>query len=241
MEWSHIPQLASLAAIDSVNILAFAVIAGLWLSMRDRPTQFAPRAAQFTGGAFLGILSLAALSVWVIGSNQDVFRTLWNNPIAAVLALLLGIVLLILGLRQPSPESTESAPTTTASPAPATPLPRSALQKVGLAGTGVALGIIQSGTSVPFAAGVVVISFANTPLVQQILEIIVFALVAITPSALLITVLSRVRGESVARATAAINRFMRRAKALGRLLTVLVACLLVVLGLVRLVQLDVIG
>lgn len=233
MQWTHIPQLASLAAIDAVNILAFAVIAGLWLSMRDNPRAFAPRAAQFTGGAFCGILTLAALSVWVIGSNQDLFRALWNNPAAAIIAGIIGIVLVVLGIRQQPVSTPETADATA-------PVPQTVLQRVGLAGTGFALGIIQSGTSVPFAAGVVVISFAETTVWQQILEIIIFAMVAITPSALLITVLSRVRGDRVSRATVAVNRFMRRAKALGRGLTIVVGVALVALALVRLVQLDVI-
>lgn len=233
MEWTHIPQLASLAAVDSVNILAFAVIAGLWLSMRDRPEGFAPRAAQFTGGAFCGILTLAALSVWVIGSNQDRFRALWENPIAAIVAGVIGLVLVVLGIRQhpaSTPETTDNA----------APVPQTVMQRIGLAGTGFALGIIQSGTSVPFAGGVVLISFADTAIWQQIIEILVFAIVAITPSALLITVLSRVRGDRVGRATIAVNRFMRRAKALGRGLTIVVGVALVALAAVRLVQLDVI-
>lgn len=254
----HIVQLMGLAAIDSVNMLAFAVIAGLWLSLRDKKGTFAPRAAQFTGGAFLGILGLAMLSVWVIGSNQDLVRRLWDNPIAAIVAGVIGIVLLVLGLRvSASPRAERSAATLADSRregyedaavdaleeaiAEESPIPKSVMRSIGLFGTGIMLGIIQSGTSVPFAGGVVIISFAETSLVQQIVEILVFALVAIAPSALLIAVLSKVRGNGVDGATVRINAFLDRAKVLGRWLTIGLGAGLVVLGVVRLVQLGVLG
>ena len=51
-------SLLGFAAIDSLNLLAFAVIAGLWLTSAGRGIAFAPRAARFTGGAFCGICLL---------------------------------------------------------------------------------------------------------------------------------------------------------------------------------------
>ena len=64
-------SLLGFAAIDSLNLLAFAVIAGLWLTSAGRGVAFAPRAARFTGGAFCGIVLLSLISVWVIGNNQE--------------------------------------------------------------------------------------------------------------------------------------------------------------------------
>lgn len=252
----HIVQLMGLAAIDSVNLLAFAVIAGLWLSLRDKKGMFAPRAAQFTGGAFIGILLLAALSVWVIGSNQDLVRRLWDNPIAAIVAGVVGIVLLVLAFKvSPKPRAERSAATLADSRnsgyeaaavdaleeaiAEESPIPKSIMQSIGLFGTGIMLGIIQSGTSAPFAGGVVIISFAETNLVQQIVEIVVFALVAIAPSAVLIAILSRVDSSRIDSATARINAFLDKAKSLGRWLTIVVGLALVALAVVRLVQLGV--
>ncbi|WP_231887268.1 GAP family protein [Dietzia timorensis] len=254
--FGHILQLMGLAAVDSVNLLAFAVIAGLWLSLRDKPGLFAPRAAQFTGGAFIGIMILAALAVWVIGANQDFLRELWENPIVAVIAGIIGVILLAVAFKPQKNKRAEHAAAKLADSrregyevaaeqavdealAEDSPIPKSVLQKFGLFGTGIALGIIQSGTSIPFATGVVVISFAGTSVLQQIIEIVVFALVAIAPSACLITVLSKVNSSRVDAATSKINRFLARAKTLGKWLTIAVGVALVILSIVRMLQLGV--
>ena len=52
-------SLLGFAAIDSVNLLAFAVIAGLWLTSAGRGGGFTPRSARFTGGGFCGIILLS--------------------------------------------------------------------------------------------------------------------------------------------------------------------------------------
>ena len=76
-------------------------------------------------------------------------------------------------------------------------------------------------------------------MLQQIIEIVVFALVAIAPSACLITVLSKVNSSRVDAATSKINRFLARAKTLGKWLTIAVGVALVILSIVRMLQLGV--
>ncbi|KAA0918624.1 hypothetical protein [Dietzia sp. ANT_WB102] len=222
-------SLLGFAAIDSVNLLAFAVIAGLWLTSAGRGVPFAPRAARFTGGAFCGIVLLSLISVWVIGNNQEFVRGLFYNLWAMVALGVVGLVITVLGLRRPAEAKEDSVEA---------PLTQNVLQKFGIMATGVALGVIQSGTSAPFAAGMVLISFAESPWWSQLLQILFFAIIAVLPSAALIVALSRVRSGGIGAATRRIDRFLSYGRVAGRVLTLVVGVALVVLAVVRVVQLT---
>jgi hypothetical protein len=222
-------SLLGFAAIDSLNLLAFAVIAGLWLTSAGRGVAFAPRAARFTGGAFCGIVLLSLISVWVIGNNQEFVRSLFYNLWAMVALGVVGLVITVMGLRQPAEAKEESVEA---------PLTQNILQKFGIMATGVALGVIQSGTSAPFAAGMVLISFAETPWWSKLLQILFFAIIAILPSAGLIVALARVRSGGITAATRRIDRFLSYGRVAGRVLTLVVGVALLVLALVRIVQLT---
>ena len=104
--------------------------------------------------------------------------------------------------------------------------------------TGIALGVIQSGTSAPFAAGMVLISFAETPWWSKLLQILFFAVIAILPSTGLIIALSRVPSGSIGAATRRIDRFLSYGRVAGRVLTLVVGVALTVLAVVRIVQLT---
>lgn len=222
-------SLLGFAAIDSLNLLAFAVIAGLWLAAGGRSEAFTPRAVRFTGGAFTGIVLLSLVSVWIIGNNQAFVRGLFDNLWAMVVLGVIGAAITVMGLRRPAEAKREEVEA---------PLARSVLQRFGIVATGVSLGVIQSGTSAPFAAGMVLISFANEPWWAKLLQIFFFAVIAILPSAALIATLSRVRAAGVAAATERINRFLARGRVAGRALTLVVGVALVVLAAVRILQLT---
>lgn len=222
-------SLLGFAAIDSVNLLAFAVIAGLWLTSAGRGVPFTPRAARFTGGAFCGIVLLSLVSVWVIGNNQEFVRSLFDNLWAMVVLGVLGLVITVMGLRQSTEAPEESVEA---------PLTQTVLQKFGIVATGVSLGVIQSGTSAPFAAGMVLISFAETPWWSKLLQILFFAIVAILPSVGLIVTLSRVGSGGVTAATRRISRFLSYGRVAGRVLTLVVGLALLGLAAVRIVQLT---
>ena len=220
-------SLLGFAAIDSINLLAFAVIAGLWLAAVGRPGAFAPKAARFTGGAFCGIVLLAVVSVWVIGNNQEFVRSLFHNLWAMVALGVIGLVITVMGLRAPAESKEESVEA---------PITENVLQRFGIMATGIARGGIQSGTSAPFAAGRVLISFSETHWWVKLLQIFFFAVVAILPSVALITTLSRVN--AVSAATAKINVFLAYGRVAGRVLTLVVGVALVGLAAVRIVQLS---
>ena len=222
-------SLLGFAAIDSVNLLAFAVIAGLWLTSASRGVPFAPRAARFTGGAFCGIVLLSLISVWVIGNNQEFVRSLFYNLWAMVVLGVVGLVITVMGLSTPAEAKEESVEA---------PLAQSVLQKFGIMATGVALGVIQSGTSAPFAAGMVLISFAEDPWWSKLLQILFFAIIAILTSTGLIIALSRVRSGGITAATRRIDRFLSYGRVAGRVLTLVVGVALLVLAAVRIVQLT---
>ena len=222
-------SLLGFAAIDSLNLLAFAVIAGLWLTSAGRGTPFTPRAARFTGGAFCGIILLSLVSVWVIGNNQEFVRSLFDALWAMVLLAVIGLVITVMGLRRPAEAKEENVEA---------PLAQNVLQKFGIMATGVSLGVIQSGTSAPFAAGMVLISFAEASWISKLLQIVFFAIIAILPSAGLIFALSRVDSSGIAAATRRIDRFLSYGRVAGRVLTLVVGLALVLVAAVRIVQLT---
>lgn len=222
-------SLLGFAAIDSLNLLAFAVIAGLWLSSAGLGVPFTPRAARFTGGAFCGIVLLSLVSVWVIGNNEEFVRSLFYNLWAMVVLGVIGVVITVLGLRTPSEKAEETVEA---------PLAQNVLQKFGIAATGISLGVIQSGTSAPFAGGMVLISLHHTPAWLKVVHIVMFAIVAILPSVALIITLSRVNSGGVAAATRRIDRFLSFGRVAGRVLTIVVGIALMVVGAVRIVQLS---
>ncbi|MFN3601177.1 MAG: hypothetical protein ACK4UY_07305 [Dietzia sp.] len=222
-------SLLGFAAIDSVNLLAFAVIAGLWLTASGRGGGFASRAARFTGGAFCGIVLLSLVSVWVIGNNQEFVRSLFYNLWAMVVLGVIGLVITVMGLRRPAEAKEENVEA---------PLTQTVLQRFGIMATGVSLGVIQSATSAPFAGGMVLISFAETPWWSKLVQILFFAMIAILPSTGLIIALARVDSSGVAAATRRIDRFLVYGRVAGRLLTLVVGVALVVLAAVRIVQLT---
>ena len=222
-------SLLGFAAIDSLNLLAFAVIAGLWLTAAGSGQPFAPKAARFTGGAFCGIVLLSLVSVWVIGNNQEFVRSLFYNLWAMVVLAVIGLVITVMGMRRPAEAAEENVEA---------PLAQTVLQKFGILATGVSLGVIQSGTSAPFAAGMVLISFAEEPWWAQLLQIFFFAVIAILPSVALIVTLARVSSSKVATATQKIGRFLTFGRVAGRILTLVVGIALLVVAAVRIVQLT---
>lgn len=222
-------SLLGFAAIDSLNLLAFAVIAGLWLSSAGRGVPFTPRAARFTGGAFCGIVLLSLVSVWVIGNNEEFVRSLFYNLWAMVVVGVIGLVITVLGLRTPAEKAEETVEA---------PLAQNVLQKFGIVVTGVSLGVIQSGTSAPFAGGMVLISLHHTPAWVKVVHIVLFAIVAILPSVALIITLSRVDSGGIAAATRRIDRFLSFGRVAGRVLTLVVGIALVLVAAVRIVQLT---
>ena len=222
-------SLLGFAAIDSLNLLAFAVIAGLWLTAAGSGQPFAPKAARFTGGAFCGIVLLSLVSVWVIGNNQEFVRSLFHNVWAMVVLAVIGLVITVMGMRRPAEAAEENVEA---------PLAQTVLQKFGILATGVSLGVIQSGTSAPFAAGMVLISFAEEPWWAQLLQIFFFAVIAILPSVALIVTLARVSSSRVATATHKIGNFLTFGRVAGRILTLVVGIALLVVAAVRIVQLT---
>lgn len=222
-------SLLGFAAIDSLNLLAFAVIAGLWLTSASRGVPFTSRAARFTGGAFCGIVLLSLVSVWVIGNNEEFVRSLFYNLWAMVVVGVIGLVITLLGLRAPAEKAEEAVEA---------PLAQNVLQKFGIVATGVSLGVIQSGTSAPFAGGMVLISLHSTPWWVKIVHIVLFAIVAILPSVGLIMALSRVNSDAIATATRRIDRFLSFGRVAGRILTLVVGVALLAVAAVRIVQLT---
>ena len=101
---------------------------------------------------------------------------------------------------------------------------------IGSAVVGIALGVIQSGTSAPFAAGMVLISFAESPWWSKLLQILFFAVIAILPSTGLIIALSRVPSGSIGAASRRIDRFLSYGRVAGRVLTLVVGVALTVLA-----------
>ena len=138
----------------------------------------------------------------------------------------IGVVITVLGLRTPSEKAEETVEA---------PLAQNVLQKFGIAATGISLGVIQSGTSAPFAGGMVLISLHHTPAWLKVVHIVMFAIVAILPSVALIALvageLRRRRGRHQADRQVPVLR-----RVAGRVLTLVVGVALMQVG--RCVQLS---
>src|SRR5699024_12438397 len=107
----------------------------------------------FAGRVFGGLVLLPVVSVGVIGNNQEFGRSLFHNLWAMVALGVIGLVITVMALRAPAESKEESVEA---------PITENVLQRFGIMATGIALGVIQSGTSAPFAAGMVLISFSET-------------------------------------------------------------------------------
>ncbi|KJR04885.1 membrane protein [Gordonia sihwensis] len=157
----------SLAFVDSVNVLLIGVLVTLALILG--PGQYRRIAPLVLIGDWLGVLVLAFAVMLVFDGLQSVVDAVISSPLFGILLILTGLLTAFLTWRGgDSSDLVDKILTPLRAPSPLTLL------------VGFVLGVVQSATSVPFYAGLAVLSAADIPLTERYLGVVLYATVALS-------------------------------------------------------------
>lgn len=211
-----------LAFVDAVNVLLIGVLMALAIMLPAG--RYRPVAALLLIGDWLGVLLLALVVLLVFDGLGDFVKHLVNSPVFGLLLIVTGLVTAVLTVRGGSDSSSlvEKILTPLKTPSALTVL------------VGFVLGLIQSATSVPFFAGLAVLSASEVAATQRYLGLLAYATVALSLPLLAGLLLGAVRRYP----DSAVGRLFAAAKAeqalVARAAGWLVTVLLIGIGLVRL-------
>ncbi|GAA3041338.1 hypothetical protein GCM10010528_22080 [Gordonia defluvii] len=209
------------AFVDAVNVLLIGVLVALALiSTKGR---YAPVSALLLFGDWLGVLVLALIVLLAFDGLGEFVKHVVESAFFGGLLILTGVVTAILTIRGgDSSKLINRILEPLRSPSPITVL------------AGLILGVIQSATSVPFFAGLAVLSASDIPATQRYLGLFLYATVALSLPIVAALLLGLVRKtpDSIFSRTFSLAREHKNAvvKAAGYL----VAVLLVAIGVLRL-------
>lgn len=163
---------ASFALVDSLNVLLIGVLFATAV-MHSRTRKYGRVAALLIFGDWLGVCVLSLLTMAVFDGIGDLVRDFLGSPVLAIVLILTGILSALLTFRG-------------GDPAPIIQRLAQPLQmpRVSTIGAGVALGLIQSATSVPFFTGLAFLSATDLPTYARYLGVIIYASVALSVPAL---------------------------------------------------------
>ncbi|WP_375002103.1 hypothetical protein ACE11G_10645 [Gordonia sp. PS3] len=157
----------SLAFVDSVNVLLIGVLVTLALILG--PGQYRRIAPLVLIGDWLGVLVLALAVMLVFDGLQSVVDAVISSPLFGILLILTGLLTAFLTWRGgDSSDLVDKILTPLRAPSPLTLL------------VGFVLGVVQSATSVPFYAGLAVLSATDIPLTERYLGVVLYATVALS-------------------------------------------------------------
>lgn len=156
------------AFVDSVNVLLIGVLVAL--AMMLAPGRYRLIAALLLIGNWLGVISLALVVLLAFDGLGTLVADIVNSPIFGILLIATGVVTAILTLRGGGDSSAliDRILTPLRSPSPLTVV------------VGLLLGWIQSATSVPFYAGLAVLSASGIPADQRYGGLFLYASVAVS-------------------------------------------------------------
>lgn len=210
------------AFVDAVNVLLIGVL--IAMAMMLPPGKYRPIAFLLLLGDWLGVLLLSLIVLLAFDGLKSIVEMVLDSPVFAILLILTGLVTAFLTLRGGSDSSRLVERILT-------PLKTPSWMTVGV---GFVLGLIQSVTSVPFFAGLAVLSTSGLPVAERYLGLFAYATVALSLPLLTALALGVVRhrphswiGRVFAKARANQEKV---AKGAGWLVTVL----LIGLGIARL-------
>ncbi|MBF6291682.1 GAP family protein [Nocardia farcinica] len=191
-----LPALAGFAFLDSLDLLLIGVTAAVVYDSRLRRRSPVPGGASFLAGVFVTTVAFGVCTVLGIGWLTDLVDFRLTPAIRYRGELAAGTILLVLAAL---PSTGERTP------------PRWAVELRGrpavLAATGLAIGIVQSATSVPYLAGLAMLSAHGTALWPVILP--VYGVIALLPPVLVLVLATR-RTVGARRAYRAIVRGITR-------------------------------
>ncbi|HHT32733.1 MULTISPECIES: hypothetical protein [Corynebacterium] len=155
------------AFLDSINVLLIAVVVALGMMLpAGRYRRITPL---LVFGDWLGVAVLALAVLVVFDGLGDQVAALVESPLFGVLLIITGLATAVLTFR--GGDSSALVEKILA------PLRTPSIMTVA---TGFVLGAIQSVTSVPFFAGLAVLSAGGLPVVERYLGLILYASVALS-------------------------------------------------------------
>ncbi|ALG86722.1 hypothetical protein [Gordonia phthalatica] len=157
----------SLAFVDSVNVLLIGVLVAL--AMMLAPGRYRRIAPLLLIGDWLGVFVLAVIVMLVFDGLQSLVDAVLSSPAFGILLILTGLLTAFLTWKGgDSSGLVDKILTPLKEPSPLTVL------------VGFILGVAQSATSVPFYAGLAVLSAADIPIFERYLGVALYALVALS-------------------------------------------------------------
>lgn len=163
----------SFALMDTVNFLLIGVLVAVGVAqpLKDKGGRYGAVAARLVFGDWLGVLVLALLTMVVFDGLGGKIRALVESPVFGVLLILTGLVSAVLAWRGTG--DGESGLVRRIMKPLKTP-------SMATVGTGVVLGLAQSVTSVPFFAGIAVMSVGDFDTVVRYTGMVAYASVALS-------------------------------------------------------------
>ncbi|MBV7295667.1 hypothetical protein KRX51_07030 [Corynebacterium sp. TAE3-ERU12] len=208
------------ALIDSINVLLIGVLVALGITVpAGRYRRVAPL---LVIGDWLGVLVPALLVLLVFDGNEETVRHVVESPIFGWLLLITGVATAILTVRGgDSSGIVQKILGPLQHPSPLTVV------------IGFGLGAIQSLTSVPFFAGLAVLSAEGLPAFQRYAGLPLYAMVALSIPTLCGLGIAVVRHRPASLPGRIFAAARRNQVVVGRAAGYLVAVLLVVIGAFR--------
>ncbi|GAB10911.1 hypothetical protein GOARA_063_01100 [Gordonia araii NBRC 100433] len=209
------------AFVDAVNVLLIGVLVAL--AMMSATGRYARVASLLIFGDWLGVLLLALVVLLAFDGLGEFVKHVVESAVFGILLILTGVVTAILTIRGgDSSALMNRILEPLRSPSPLTVV------------VGLILGVIQSATSVPFFAGLAVLSASDIPAAQRYSGLFLYATVALSLpiiTALLLGLVRRAPDSFVSRGFA---KARANKEAVVRAAGYLVAVLLVAIGVLRL-------
>ena len=158
----------SLAFVDSINVLLIGVLVALAVMLG--PGRYRRIAPLLLIGDWLGVFALAVVVLLVFDGLKSLVDAVIESPVFGILLILTGLLTAFLTWRggDGSSDLVDKILAPLRSPSPLTVL------------VGFVLGLIQSATSVPFYAGLAVLSASDIPTTERYLGLVAYASVALS-------------------------------------------------------------
>ena len=252
----------TLALADTLNFLLIGVLiaVGLAQATREKGGRYGAVAGLLVFGDWLGVLSLALLTLLVFDGLGDTVGALVESPVFALLLILTGVLSAVLAWRsgrrvrdggalgedgtaagdgEDSEDGEDGEDGAGAAPAQGNPLVQrimAPLKKPSpvTVGVGFVLGVVQSATSVPFFAGIAVISAGDFTVATRYLSMIAYASVALSLPFLTALTIGYIRSHPYSRIGRGFATVQDNQEAAARVGGYIVAVLLIGLGLLQL-------
>lgn len=216
----------SFALMDTLNFLLIGVLVAVGVAqpLKDRGGRYGAVASLLVLGDWLGVLVLALLTMLVFDGLGEVIQTLVESPVFGVLLILTGVVSAVLAWRSDGDGSSavvERIMRPLKTPAPAT------------VGTGFLLGVIQSATSIPFFAGIALMSAGDFATVTRYVSMTLYATVALSLPFLCALVIGYIRMKPYSAAGRGFSWMRSNQATVARAGGYIVAVFLILLGVVH--------